>query len=204
MDATLPDYTTRLRKHYAPLVREHGSTHRAVDWGSARSQEARFRVLLEAGGAATARLLDVGCGVGHLVDHLEGNGFSGRYLGMDLVPEMVATAAARHSEWEFREGSIADAPTEFAADYIVASGLFTFTDQTQLKQCVAEMFRRTTRVVAFNTLSAWGDEPAAGEFCADPLHVLEFCRTLTRRVVLRLDYMRHDFTVYLYREEVAR
>jgi SAM-dependent methyltransferase len=203
MATTLPDYARRLREHYAPLVREHGATHRAVDWGSARSQEARFRVLLEAGGAMTARVLDVGCGVGHLVDHLKSGGFSGRYLGLDLVPEMVTAAVARHPHWEFRGGSIADSPVEFSSDYIVASGLFTFTDQTQLEQCVTGMFQRTSRVVAFNTLSAWGDEPAPGEFCADPLRVVEFCRTLTRRVVLRHDYLPHDFTVYLYREEAA-
>jgi len=199
---TSPDaYAERLRDRYAPLVRRHGPSHRAVDWGSVHSQEARFRVLLEAGGATNARLLDIGCGVGHLVDHLQQHAFAGSYVGLDLVPEMVGLAAQRHPQWKFYEGSIEAAPVAFVADYVVGSGLFTFADQHQLEETVKAMFRHTKRVVAFNTLSIWGDQPARDEFCADPGEVVAFCRTLTRRVVLRHDYLPHDFTVYLYREE---
>jgi trans-aconitate methyltransferase len=158
---------------------------------------------MEAGGMAKARVLDVGCGVGHLIDHLASHAFEGSYLGLDLVPEMIAAAARRHPSWHFHEGSIAAAPADYAADYVVGSGLFTFADQQQLEETVEAMFRRTAHVVAFNTLSTWGDQPAANEFCADPARVVEFCRTLTRRVVLRHDYLPHDFTVYLYREEAA-
>jgi SAM-dependent methyltransferase len=57
----------------------------------------------EAGAAAGARLLDVGCGEGLLVDHLRPHGYR-RYLGIDLSPAAVAQAASR-----------ADAATSFAA-----------------------------------------------------------------------------------------
>lgn len=204
MSATLA-YTNRLRHHYAPLVQAHGSSHRAVDWGSAASQQKRFRVLLDAGGSETACLLDVGCGVGHLVDHLQASGFAGQYRGVDLVPEMVAMARERHPDCDFFEGSVANATVSYAPDYIVASGLFTFGDAVLLRETVAAMFAHTRRVLAFNTLSAWGcvAGQAAGEHHADPAEVLTFCRTLTRRVVLRHDYLPHDFTVYLYREEAG-
>lgn len=198
-------YPDRLRRHYAPLVQAHGGSHRAVDWGSAASQQKRFRALLEAGGALTAQVLDVGCGVGHLVDHLLENSFAGQYRGVDLVPEMVAAARERHPHHDFVEGSVQEGTVGFAPDYIVASGLFTFGDAAQLRETVAALFARTRRVLAFNTLSSWGDTQgqAPGEFHADPSEVLTFCRTLTRRVVLRHDYLPHDFTVYLYREEAC-
>ena len=89
----------------------------------------------------------------------------------------------------------------FRPDYVVGSGLFAFADQRRLERTVAAMFAVARRVVAFNTLSRWGGDPAPGEFQADPERVLKFCRTLTRRVVLRHDYLPHDFTVYLHREE---
>ncbi len=194
-------YAARLRRHYAPLVAQHGATHAAVDWGSARGQEARFRVLLEAGDVESARVLDVGCGVGHLVDTLKALKFRGDYCGVDLVSEMVRTAKARHDGWNFREGSLDAVPARFRADYVVGSGLFTFANRQMLEETVAAMFARTRRVVAFNTLSIWGDRGSVGEFRADPAKTLAFCRRLTRHVVLRHDYLPHDFTVYLQREK---
>ena len=196
-------YATRLRRHYGPLVRAHGGTHRAVDWGSERGQETRFRVLLEPVNILDGRILDVGCGVGHLVDYLRNRRFTGEYLGLDLVPEMVAAAQCRHRGWTFREGKIPDAVVDFKPDYVIGSGLFNIANQRTLEQTVAAMFGVAGRAVAFNSLSTWGDQPVRGEFRADPLRVIEFCRRLTRRVVLRHDYMPHDFTVYLYREDPA-
>ena len=190
-----------MRRHYGPLVAQHGATHAAVDWGSARGQEARFRVLLEAGDVETARVLDLGCGVGHLVDALKARKFCGDYCGLDLVPEMVGTAKARHDGWNFREGSLDAVPARFRPDYVVGSGLFNVASQRRLEETVAAMFATTRRVVAFNSLSNWGDRGQRGEFRADPAKVFAFCRRLTRRVVLRHDYLPHDFTVYLYREE---
>ncbi|MEO6245174.1 MAG: class I SAM-dependent methyltransferase [Opitutaceae bacterium] len=193
-------YAGRLRRHYAPLVAQHGGTHAALNWGSVRSQAARFRVLLEADEIATARVLDLGCGVGHLVDALAERKFRGDYCGLDLVPEMVRAAKNRHPDWDFRAGSLAAAPADFRPDYVVGSGLFTFANRRVLEDTVAEMFETTRRVVAFNSLSSWGDQAEAGEFCADPAVTLAFCRKLTRRVVLRHDYLPHDFTIFLHRE----
>jgi SAM-dependent methyltransferase len=193
-------YAANLRRHYQPRVAEHGGTFRAVDWGSEKSQTARFRVLLEATDFRSARILDVGCGVGHLVDHLAKEKFDGAYLGVDLVPEMVAAARRRHCHSEFREGG-PEAGPEYHADLVVGSGLFTFADQARLERTVVTMFHRARRVVAFNTLSTWADSQEDGEFYADPMRVIEFCRTLTNRVVLRHDYMPHDFTIYLYHPE---
>jgi hypothetical protein len=55
--------------------------------------------------------------------------------------------------------------------------------------------------VAFNSLSAWATDQEAGEFYADPLRVVDFCRRITPRVVLRHDYHPRDFTVYLYKTD---
>ncbi len=197
------DYRVRLRQHYAPLVARHGGSFRAVDWGSEAGQQKRFRVLLESCDFRAARVLDVGCGVGSLVEHLQQAGFTGRYRGIDLVPEMVAAAARLHPDWDFREDNLLDCARDFAPDLVVASGLFTFGDEAELKATVRDLFAATRRVVAFNTLSAWAPRTESGEYYADPTEVLRFCRELTSRVVLRHDYMPHDFTVYLYREDVA-
>ena len=48
-------------------------------------------------------------------------------------------------------------------------------------------------------LSAWAPVLRSDQYHADPVSVLDFCRTLTSRLALRHEYLPHDFTVYLYR-----
>ena len=60
--------------------------------------------------------------------------------------------------------------------------------------------RRARRGAALNMLSTWSPVQEPAQYYADPAVVLDFCGTLTSRVVLRHDYLPHDFTVYLYRE----
>ena len=55
-------------------------------------------------------------------------------------------------------------------------------------------------VVAFNSLSSWANDKEKGEFYADPLEVLKFCKTLSPWVVLRHDYHSRDFTIFIYKE----
>lgn len=193
-------YAARMREHYLPLLQQHGPTHQAVDWGSAEGQALRFRVLLEIGNVTAASLLDVGCGVGHLTDHLKQMNFRGNYVGFDLVPEMVQTASTRHPGWMFRVDDLLAAYDGPAADYVVGSGLFTYASRARFEQTVRQMFDRCRIGVAFNSLSSWSEKKQRGEFYAEPLATLEFCRTLTPWVVLRHDYMPHDFTIFMYRQ----
>ena len=83
-------------------------------------------------------ILDVGCGVGHLVDYLVVQGFQGRYLGLDALPEMVAIARSRHPAWQFEAGEIMQ-PNEYQADYVLGSGLFTFSNHELIPHTIAAM-----------------------------------------------------------------
>lgn len=50
-------------------------------------------------------VLDLGCGPGHLTDHLRAMGVDAR--GIDLVPEFIAHARATHPNGDYRLGSMA-------------------------------------------------------------------------------------------------
>jgi len=195
------NYKEKLRRHYVPLVAKYGDSFQSVDWGSIQGQQKRFRVLLEAMDFNNARILDVGCGVGHLVDYLKEHNYDGHYLGIDLVREMTETAARRHPAWDFRFETNINNAEDFSPDIVVASGLFTFADEDMLKDVVQKLFAVTRNAVAFNSLSLWGGGMEPNEYNADPVRVLEFCRSLTERVVLRHDYLPHDFTIYLYKND---
>lgn len=194
------EYTKRIRTHYLPLIQQYGATFQAVDWGSRQGQTNRFRVLLEVGNIEDATILDVGCGVGHLVEHLSLLNFQGKYLGIDILPEMIDCAREAYPTYLFQAGSILESGNNWTADYVLASGLFTFGDRELMEKTIQAMFESCSKAVAFNSLSSWAQNKESGEFYADPLATVQFCRTLTPWVVLHHDYMPHDFTIYVYRE----
>lgn len=69
-----------------------------------------------------------------------------------------------------------------------------------MQRLIRRMFEFCKLRVALNTLSILADIRNSGEFHADPAEVIQFCLDLTRRIVLRHEYMPYDFSVYLYKQ----
>ncbi|MBB5110426.1 class I SAM-dependent DNA methyltransferase [Micromonospora echinospora] len=70
-------------------------------------------------GGRTGPVLDLGCGPGHLTDHLRSLGVDA--TGIDMVPEFVAHAQATHPGGRYRLGSLADlAVPDHSVDGILA------------------------------------------------------------------------------------
>jgi SAM-dependent methyltransferase len=188
---------------YSELVRKHGNDVRSLGWSSRESQARRFAVFAEIGKLKGASVLDVGCGLGDLYGWMKKKRLDVRYTGIDLTPEMIKVAQRRFPAAQFRVRDLLDASLPLARhDYVLSSGIFTHRSRVPfdfLTAAIQRMFDLSRHAVAFNCLSAWAKTKEPGEFHADPLKVLSFCRKLTPRVVLRHDYHPRDFTIYLYR-----
>jgi SAM-dependent methyltransferase len=188
---------------YSERVSQHGYDVKALGWGSRESQARRFAVLSEVGKLDGSSVLDVGCGLGDFYAWMRRRRLRVRYTGVDITPGMVDKARQRFPEMQFRVCDVLDGSQRVAAhDYVLSSGIFTHCGRSAvefLEAMVRRMFDLSKRALAFNCLSGWAEKKERGEFHADPLNVVSFCRTLTPRVVLRHDYHPRDFTVYLYR-----
>jgi SAM-dependent methyltransferase len=194
----------------AALYRErwlaHGHSYRTLDWGSQESQERRFAVLADIGIADGARVLDVGCGLGHFATWLADRGTHVQYTGLDLTPELVTAAAQEHPHHRFVHGSVLDPSvlTEEHFDVVVASGIFCsypVGGVERMRQVLQRMWGWAAVGLAFNSLSTWAPQQDEGEFHADPLETLSFCRSLSGRLALRHDYHPRDFTIHVGREQ---
>jgi len=189
--------------HYQSLLNQHGENYRSLDWGSRESQKKRFEILAGIGVGPGDRVLDVGCGFadfnGWLIEHRPGI----EYSGIDFTPGMVEKAQARFPNLKILNKTIFDLDLAIAPfDYLFASGIFVFRQENPvdyLFSTVKTMYGFCTKGIAFNCLSLWAKEKSPNEFYADPTNVINFCKTLTRKVVLRHDYHPADFTIYLYR-----
>ena len=195
----MTELITRNNAIYFESAKAYPFDHRGVKWASAESQRIRFEVLCEiAEDFFKSSILDVGCGLGHLIDYLLSNQFSGLYKGIDTVDQMIVASKKRYPLFDF-ETNVLDSIQNAAYDYVIASGIFTFVNWPSMQSTIEKLFLCSKKGVAFNSLSAFAIEKEAEIFYPDPRSVFEFCKKITSNVVLRQDYMPHDFTIYLYR-----
>lgn len=195
------NYLKRMRDHYAERIPQHGNSHLAVDWGSRESQLKRFEVLCSVADLSEQSILDLGCGTGSLFEYLKNNGFRGTYQGIDILEEMVSEAKKSHPTADFMAMDIDDLPVDREYDYVLCSGIFTFMENATFQQTIRSMFSHCTKGIAFNALSSWGNEQEEGEFHPNPLATAEFCHSLSPNLSLRHDYLPHDFSIFLYRQQ---
>ena len=189
---------------YQKLFRENGMSYKTLNWGSIESQKLRFKVLAEIADLTGKKILDVGCGLGDFAEWFSSNNINVDYYGLDLTPELVNHAKVKYPNLNFVNGSIFSKNINFLPtfDFVFASGIFyTYTSDGEMlmKEAISNMWKLCKQGIAFNSLSIWSHSIDQDEFYANPVEILEYCRTLTPWIKMRHDYHHKDFTVYLYR-----
>lgn len=194
---------TRITKLYEGLVDRYGHDPRACDYGRAESQQIKFEILAQITPLQGKHVLDVGCGFADFAGYLLTHYGDLTYEGVDVTPRMIEAACRAHPALSLRVLDILEEDPGGPYDLVTANGIFYLlsTDaERYMQELIARMYELSSNAVAFNSLSTWATHKESGEFYADPVAVVEFCHTLTPWVVLRHDYMVHDFTIYMYRE----
>jgi hypothetical protein len=116
---------------------------------------------------------------------------------------MVEEAQARFPKVQILNKTIFDLDLSIGAfDYLFASGIFVFRQESPedyLFSTIKTMYEFCIKGISFNSLSVWAGEKSPNEFYADPVNVINFCKKISHKVVLRHDYHPADFTIYMYR-----
>jgi SAM-dependent methyltransferase len=145
------------------------------------------------------KLLDVGCGLGLLLEYLDENALLDRvaYTGVDLVEQMLAEAQRRWPTQTFDRRDVRDLPyAEDAFDYCVLCGIFTSKYGNTYEQTLAlahdtltAVWRSVTLGLAFNSMSKHVDWERDDLFHWPLDDIMTFCkRDLSRHVTFHLDY----------------
>lgn len=195
----MTDSYTKNNRIYYESVSNYPPDYRAVKWASKESQFLRFKVLCDiAPNIFSSNLLDVGCGLGHLVDYLISKEFTGAYKGIDIVDQMILRAQKRHPAYYFETNDI-DSILEDSHDYVLASGLFAFVDFKHIESALPSLFARATKGLAFNCLSILAPSKDEGLIYQNPTEILHLCKSISPKTSLRHDYLLHDFTIYMHK-----
>ncbi len=66
------------------------------------ASDARFKTKFDIGKLDDTRILDVGCGFGHMLDYLKAWDIRAQYTGIDIFPPFIEIAKQRHPGADFR------------------------------------------------------------------------------------------------------
>jgi SAM-dependent methyltransferase len=198
------DYIARYRRR----LEEHGYSPQTLGWGVHGRQEVRFAVLAqEALRRPLSSVLDVGCGFADLHGFLRARGWRGKYTGIDIVPELLAVARERHPELDLREVDGAEDATDLPRhDFVIASGVFNARlkvgdNRRHIVEALQTMHGRADVAVCVDFLSLFVDFEKPEAWHTDPSWVMAEARRLTRRILLRADYMPFEFALFLFRDD---
>lgn len=201
------DVSSQLKAHYEKCFAEHGCTPQGLNWPNAEDMQTRYRVMAELMGDAPGSLLDIGCGYGGFLEYLHEQKINVDYTGVDISPQMIEAAKARHDDAAFEVVDILNtAPPR--ADYAVMNGVLTVKSQASYdameafaQAMIKAAFDAVDKGLAFNVMSHhvdWQrDDLFHWPFDAMAAFVTEHC---SRHVTIRADYGLYEYTAYLYKD----
>ena len=173
----------------------------AVGWLDGRTNQAkRFETLVDIGIESGDSVLDVGCGVGHLIDHFNNIGLEVEYTGLDTNRYAIEQAQKIYDDKMFIHGTL-DVIDE-TYDWGVASGIFNYEfPKLEMLETVNQLMSKVDKGVAFNLLN--GSKKYSSE-SYEYYQPVEIFSLLNRRgalcSVVQNYGIENDFTIYIRKQ----
>jgi len=169
----------------------------AVGWTDQNTQYKRFRVLFDVGILDSDRILDYGCGLGHLNSYMDLNGFRTiEYFGIDINPHYIQAAKQLYPRKSFLVSDIEDINISPQFDYVIGSGVFTYG--LSIDKVVSKIERAYSIAkygVAFNFLDIKSD--LHGLLMYDPDDMVKRLSHIGDISVISGYLGDEDFTIYI-------
>lgn len=213
----LKEISKSMIERYSSRYREMGYDIRTLGWGSEQQQRYRFSQTLQTGLDFTGkRILDIGCGFGDYADFLHDcDTRISSYLGVDVNPDLISEAKARHQNHSGREFCVLDLAESEKAEPMVDIGVMLGLLNLNLKgrmdnyeysfNMIKNAFMFVSEALVVDFISSKRDAGYPEEdfiFYHDPMRVAEFAFGLTDNVLVKHDYHpipQKEFMLVLYR-----
>lgn len=191
-------------ERYNERLQKYGYDPRTLGWFKCR-QPIRFQVLSEIGDLHNCFILDVGCGFGDLYRFLVNCGYSNiEYTGVDINPNLIEIAKKMYPGVRFEVKDFQEEDVEGSYDWVFSSGIFNFKlpdNRSFIQTMLKKMTGICEKGVAADFMSSYVDFKNEDAYYTCPEDIFRFCKTLSKRVALRHDYMPFEFCVYIYKDD---
>ena len=163
------EITDNRTKYYKEITHVYEmDSSEIVGWmDGKKNQLKRFDTLLDIGVKNGDTILDFGCGVGHMIEHINDIGLRVNYTGIDLNKDAIRKAKTAFMVSDimgirpmesptgivFSHGSVKDINENY--DWILASGVFNYKfPKAEMIQTVNKLLDHANKGIAFNLLEA--------------------------------------------------
>jgi SAM-dependent methyltransferase len=189
-------------RYHRDMIKTYGSkSSYALGWRDTESQQIRFKALAGIGDLNGHSVLDAGCGYADLLPYLTHlYPAIGSYCGIEQIPELLNEAIHRYGDLPdtaFISGNFLSQNIP-AMDYVLLSGSLNYsnTDPDFIFKAISHLYGSCSQGLGFNLLCR---VPENGLLVAyKPEKIFAYCQTLSKKVLLKNDYAKEDFTVFLY------
>lgn len=193
-----------IRSYYQNNMKNASHDYQVLGWESEEAQNARFDMLVSNIDLQGKSLLDVGCGLGNLLEYVNHQGVAIEYTGVDVLPEMIERARKKGLNGNFqcvdvfKENPFADK----SFDVIYASGIFNLNlgnNREFLINALVLFLQLSREYICFNLLhhNSPAKEDTYYYFCPNEVvKIIEEAlpdRELEVKIVEQ--YLQNDFTV---------
>lgn len=194
----------KINSYYLPRIAHDGDDYKMLGWENQDAQYKRFSVVnsLVADGFS---LLDVGCGLGNLLDYFNEQGHHLFYTGVDLLQQMIDRACVKNPHGEFACADIFNENifAEKRFDVVYSSGIFNIDLENNiefLKNAVIKFRNLAKKYIVFNLLHKRSDDKESGYYYYDP----EVVKTIIHETGINYktikvvdDYLVNDFSIII-------
>ncbi len=199
-----------IREGYQKRFKRFGGRAQSLSWSNIGAAHQRFRQIWADMDFSNKSVLDVGCGFGYLGKFLTKKFENVKYTGVDIVPEFIDKAKLRRPNLTFFVRDYLFDPIPEIFDIVVASGILNGNVPNNMdyrKSAIKTMFDHAHEALIFNMLGTHPQIETASKsnvWYADSLEILDYCMSLSPRVIFRSSYNPKDFTIIMYKKKLKK
>lgn len=188
-------------KHHTELYQKFGR-HKSSLGDPREHYNIRFKIMTEIGELNNLKILDVGCGWGDFLTYLNNKGINTKYTGVDINPIFIEICKSNHKNANFFERDIEKEKFNEKFDYVFGIGITSLIGSYDaVKKLITEMLRISKKGIAINFMSTYVDFQKKESSHFSPEKIFSISKKLSRRVVIRHDYLPFEFCVYIYKND---
>lgn len=208
-----------IKNYYEKHLDQFKEGHLAVAWPNEIDTEVRNCVMLEiiqfdrkAIQNENTTILDFGCGLANLYDHIKKNGKKLKYIGLDISQKYIEICRERNPEIEFIVLDVVNSKktdnvlSDIKFDYAIINGVFTVKDTLTeedafklIEQIIEKLWPYTQRGIALNVMSKIVDWERSDLNHISFDKIADFIKKITRNFIIRHDYELYEYTIYMYK-----
>lgn len=185
--------------HYTKLYEKYGDHPGSLGWPKGK-QKIRFQALSEIANLNNSSILDVGCGFGDYLNFLQKKKLKINYFGIDINPTFINLAKQKFPNGTFKTLDLQKTKIKKHFDWSFAIGITNKCGSYKyIEEILNEMFKISKKGIAMDFLSSYVDYKGKGDFHSSPEKIFKIAKKLSKRVIIRHDYLPYQFCVYIFK-----